>query len=89
MRRHKSLRRMEPIVLQRQGQKYKELVGEPNSLIHRTEEEVGNYPSFGEGRPIGIYQLQTSSRKFQKQAQRTSEEAERSQEPSREGQTRI
>ncbi|MBW0505639.1 hypothetical protein O181_045354 [Austropuccinia psidii MF-1] len=54
---HRAPRRMEPIVLQRQGQKDKELVLEPMSFIHRPEEIVGNEPSFGEGRPSGIYQL--------------------------------
>ncbi|MBW0583093.1 hypothetical protein O181_122808 [Austropuccinia psidii MF-1] len=73
---------MYPIVLQRQGQKYKELVEEPKSFIHRTEEGTGNDSSVGERRPSGIYQLQTSSRSVQRLAQRTSEEAERSQEPS-------
>ncbi|MBW0588218.1 hypothetical protein O181_127933 [Austropuccinia psidii MF-1] len=34
---HRTLRRLEPIVLQRQGQKYKELVEEPKSFIHRPE----------------------------------------------------
>ncbi|MBW0587846.1 hypothetical protein O181_127561 [Austropuccinia psidii MF-1] len=82
---HRTLRRMEPIVLQRQSQKYKELVEEPKSFIHRPEEGVGNDSSFGERRPSGIYQLQTSSRSVQGKAQRTSEEAERSQEPSRQG----
>ncbi|MBW0570208.1 hypothetical protein O181_109923 [Austropuccinia psidii MF-1] len=35
---HRTLRRMEPTILQRQDQKYKELVEEPKSLIHRPEE---------------------------------------------------
>ncbi|MBW0524425.1 hypothetical protein O181_064140 [Austropuccinia psidii MF-1] len=55
---HRTLRRSEPTFLQRQGQKDQELVEEPKSLIHRPEEGVGNDPSFGERRPIGIYQLQ-------------------------------
>ncbi|MBW0501460.1 hypothetical protein O181_041175 [Austropuccinia psidii MF-1] len=55
---HKTLRRMEPIVLQRQGQKDKELVEEAKSFIHRSEEGTGNASSFGR-RPSGIYQLQT------------------------------
>ncbi|MBW0568324.1 hypothetical protein O181_108039 [Austropuccinia psidii MF-1] len=75
---------MEPIVLQRQGQK-KEFAEEPKYFIHRPEEKVGNDPSFVEKRPGGIYQLQTSSRNAQRQALRTSEESERSQEPSRQG----
>ncbi|MBW0585973.1 hypothetical protein O181_125688, partial [Austropuccinia psidii MF-1] len=83
---HRTLRRMEPPVLQRQGQKDKELVEEPKSFIHRPEEGTGNDSSFGDRSPSGVYQLQTSSRSVQRQAQRTSEEAERSQEPSRQGQ---
>ncbi|MBW0582375.1 hypothetical protein O181_122090, partial [Austropuccinia psidii MF-1] len=77
---------METPVLQRQGQKDKELVEVPKSFIHRPEEGTGNDSSFGDRGPSGIYQLQTSSKSVQRQAQRTSEEAERSQEPSRQGQ---
>ncbi|MBW0495609.1 hypothetical protein O181_035324 [Austropuccinia psidii MF-1] len=73
---HRTLRRVEPTVLQRQHQKYKELVEEPKSFIHRPEDGTGNDSSFGERRSSGIYQLQTSSRNAQRQAQRTSEEAE-------------
>ncbi|MBW0526315.1 hypothetical protein O181_066030 [Austropuccinia psidii MF-1] len=79
---HITLRRLEPIFLQRQGQKDKELAEKSNSFIYRPEEGVVNDPSFGERRPSGIYQLQTSSRSVQGQAQKTSEETERSQEPS-------
>ncbi|MBW0475226.1 hypothetical protein O181_014941 [Austropuccinia psidii MF-1] len=53
---HSAIRRVEPIVLQRQGQKYKELVKEPKSFICTPEEGIGNDPSFGR-RPSGIYQL--------------------------------
>ncbi|MBW0463339.1 hypothetical protein O181_003054 [Austropuccinia psidii MF-1] len=77
---HRTLKRVEPIVLQRKGQKHKELVEEPKSFICRPEEVIGNDPSFGR-RPSGIYQHQTSSRSIQREAQRTSEEEERSQEP--------
>ncbi|MBW0537252.1 hypothetical protein O181_076967 [Austropuccinia psidii MF-1] len=84
---HRTLRRLEPIFLQRQGQKDKEFVEEPKSFIHRPEEETGNDFSFGDRRPSGIYQLQTSSRSVQGQSQRTSEEEERSQEPSRKEQS--
>ncbi|MBW0580299.1 hypothetical protein O181_120014 [Austropuccinia psidii MF-1] len=83
---YRTLRRLEPIVLQKQGQKDKELAEEPKSFIHRPEERVGNDSSFGDRGPSGVYGLQTSSRSVQKQAQRTSEEAERSQEPSKQGQ---
>ncbi|MBW0491947.1 hypothetical protein O181_031662 [Austropuccinia psidii MF-1] len=82
---HRTVRRMEPIVLQRKGQKYKELVEEQKSFICGPEEGIGNDPSFGR-RPSGVYQLQTSSRSIQREAQRTSEEEERSQEPSGQGQ---
>ncbi|MBW0500798.1 hypothetical protein O181_040513 [Austropuccinia psidii MF-1] len=83
---HRALRRLDLIVFQRQSQKDKELVEEPKSYIHRPEEGVGNVSSFGDRWPSGLYQLQTSSRSVQGQAQRTSEEAERSQEPSRQSQ---
>ncbi|MBW0514328.1 hypothetical protein O181_054043 [Austropuccinia psidii MF-1] len=66
-----------------------ELVEEPKSFIHRPEERVGNDPSFGERRPSGFNQLQTSSRSVQGQAQKTSEETERSQEQSRQGKRQI
>ncbi|MBW0591107.1 hypothetical protein O181_130822 [Austropuccinia psidii MF-1] len=82
---HRTLRRLEPIVLQRQSQKYKELVEEPKYFIHRPEEGVGNDYSFGDRRPSGVYQLQTSSTSVKRQAQKTSKEAERSQEPSKQG----
>ncbi|MBW0518314.1 hypothetical protein O181_058029 [Austropuccinia psidii MF-1] len=83
---HRALKRLEPIVLQIQGQKDKGLVEEPRSFIHRPEERVGNDSSFGDRGPSGIYQLKTSSRSVQGQAPETSEEAERSQEPSRQSQ---
>ncbi|MBW0510205.1 hypothetical protein O181_049920 [Austropuccinia psidii MF-1] len=82
---HRALRRVDPIVLQRKGQKDKELVEEPKYFIHRPEEGVGNYFSFGERRPSGVYQLQTSSRSVQGQAQRNSEQTEGYQEPTRQG----
>ncbi|MBW0545828.1 hypothetical protein O181_085543 [Austropuccinia psidii MF-1] len=78
----RALRRMEPIVFQRQGQKDEELVEKSKSFIHRPEEGTGNDSSFGERRPSGIYHPQTSSRSVQRQAPRTSEEEERSQEQS-------
>ncbi|MBW0481053.1 hypothetical protein O181_020768 [Austropuccinia psidii MF-1] len=59
---HRALRRMEPIFLQRQGQKDKELAEKSNSFIHRPEEGVGNEPNFGARRPSGVYQLQKSPR---------------------------
>ncbi|MBW0522735.1 hypothetical protein O181_062450 [Austropuccinia psidii MF-1] len=83
---HRAPRRGEPIVLQRRGQKDKELVEKSKSFIHTPEEGTGNDSSFGEGRPSGIYQLQTSFRSVQIQAQWTSEERERSQETSGQGQ---
>ncbi|MBW0576936.1 hypothetical protein O181_116651 [Austropuccinia psidii MF-1] len=68
---HRALRSIEPIVLQRQIQKYKELVEKPKSFSCRPEEGIGNDPSFGRS---GVYQLQTSSRSIQIEAHRTSEE---------------
>ncbi|MBW0535421.1 hypothetical protein O181_075136 [Austropuccinia psidii MF-1] len=59
--------------------------GEDHRTPRRPEEGTGNYSSFVERRPSSIYQLQTSPRSVQRQAQRTSEEADRSQEPSRKG----
>ncbi|MBW0521358.1 hypothetical protein O181_061073 [Austropuccinia psidii MF-1] len=77
---HRTLRRMDPIVLERQGQKDKEFVEEPKYFIHRPEERVGNNPRIGERGPSGYNQLQKSSRSVHRQAKRTSEEEERSQE---------
>ncbi|MBW0565521.1 hypothetical protein O181_105236 [Austropuccinia psidii MF-1] len=82
---HRTLRRDEPIVLQNTRSKDKELVKEPKSFIHRPDKGIGNDSSFGERRTSGVYQLQTSSINVQRQTQGTSEEAERSQEPSRQG----
>ncbi|MBW0564054.1 hypothetical protein O181_103769 [Austropuccinia psidii MF-1] len=65
---HRALRRMEPIVLQGQGQKDKELVEKSKSFIHGPEEGTGNDSGFGEERPSGVYQLQTSFRSAQRQA---------------------
>ncbi|MBW0528667.1 hypothetical protein O181_068382 [Austropuccinia psidii MF-1] len=83
---HKTLRRVEPTVFQRQVQKDKELVEEQKSFIHRPEEGTGNDSRFGERRPSGVYQLQTSSISVQRHSQRTSGEEERSQRASRKGQ---
>ncbi|MBW0494604.1 hypothetical protein O181_034319 [Austropuccinia psidii MF-1] len=54
---HRTLERVEPLVLQRQDQKYEELVEEPKSFICIPEEGIGNDYRFGR-RPSGIYQLQ-------------------------------
>ncbi|MBW0553410.1 hypothetical protein O181_093125 [Austropuccinia psidii MF-1] len=70
---HRTLGRKVPIVLQRQGQKDKQLIEKSKSFIHRPEEATGNDSRFGERRPSGVYQLQTSSRSVQRQAPRTSE----------------
>ncbi|MBW0461071.1 hypothetical protein O181_000786 [Austropuccinia psidii MF-1] len=78
---HKTLSRMESLVLQGKGQKDEELVEEPKFFIHRQEERVGNDPRFGERRTSSVNLLQTSSRT----AQRTSEETERSHKKSRQG----
>ncbi|MBW0553614.1 hypothetical protein O181_093329 [Austropuccinia psidii MF-1] len=55
---HKTLRRLELIVFQRQCQKDKELAGEPKSFIHRPEEGIGNDSRLADRRPSGVYQLQ-------------------------------
>ncbi|MBW0567070.1 hypothetical protein O181_106785 [Austropuccinia psidii MF-1] len=70
---HKSLRRLEPIVLQQQGQKYKELVEEPKSFIHRPEDRVGNDSSFKDRGPSGVYQLQKCPRTTPKDLRRSRE----------------
>ncbi|MBW0468539.1 hypothetical protein O181_008254 [Austropuccinia psidii MF-1] len=67
---HRTFRRLEPIVLQRQAEKDKELVEKSNSFIHRPEEGVGNDPSFGERRPSGVYQLQKCPRRSPKDLRR-------------------
>ncbi|MBW0521967.1 hypothetical protein O181_061682 [Austropuccinia psidii MF-1] len=77
---HRTLRGLEPIVLQIKSHKDKELVEEPKSFIHRPGEGIGNDSSFGDRRPGGVHQLKKSYRSVQRQAQRTSEEAERYQE---------
>ncbi|MBW0505572.1 hypothetical protein O181_045287 [Austropuccinia psidii MF-1] len=55
---HRAPSMMDSIVLQRQGQRNEALGEEPKSCINRPEERVGNDPSFGEGRPSCINQLQ-------------------------------
>ncbi|MBW0555570.1 hypothetical protein O181_095285 [Austropuccinia psidii MF-1] len=66
---HRTLRRVEPIVLQRQGKKDKEFVEEPKSFICIPEEGIGNDPSFGR-RPNGIYQLQKHPKRSPKDLRR-------------------
>ncbi|MBW0480806.1 hypothetical protein O181_020521 [Austropuccinia psidii MF-1] len=83
---HRTLRMLEPIVFQIQGQQDKVLVEEPKYFIYGPEEGIGNDSSFGYRSSSGVYQLQTSSRNIQRQAQMTSEETERSQGPARKGQ---
>ncbi|MBW0554094.1 hypothetical protein O181_093809 [Austropuccinia psidii MF-1] len=70
---HRTLRRLEPIVLQREGQKDKELVEEPNSFIHGPEERVGNDSSLGDRGPSGVYQLQKCPKKSPKDLRRNRE----------------
>ncbi|MBW0544235.1 hypothetical protein O181_083950 [Austropuccinia psidii MF-1] len=82
---NRTLRRIECIVLLRQVQKDKELAEEPNYFIYRPEERGGNDPSLVERSPSGINKLKPTPRSVQREAQRTSEEAERSQEQSRQG----
>ncbi|MBW0471990.1 hypothetical protein O181_011705 [Austropuccinia psidii MF-1] len=59
---HRTLRRMVPIVLQRQVQKDKEWVQEPKYFIYRPAEGVENDPSFVERRSSGINQFQKGPR---------------------------
>ncbi|MBW0545369.1 hypothetical protein O181_085084 [Austropuccinia psidii MF-1] len=66
---HRTLGRMEPIVLQRQGQKDKELVEEPKSFICRPEDGIGNDPSFGR-RPSGVYLLHKHPKRSPKDLRR-------------------
>ncbi|MBW0552044.1 hypothetical protein O181_091759 [Austropuccinia psidii MF-1] len=76
---------MESTFFQLQGQKDEELAEEPKSLIHRPEERAEKDPILGERIPSDIKQFQTISISVQRQAQRTSEEAGRLQEKSRQG----
>ncbi|MBW0545814.1 hypothetical protein O181_085529 [Austropuccinia psidii MF-1] len=73
---HRTLRRLEPTSLKRQGQKDKKLVEEPKYFIHRPKEgkELEMTPAWEKEGPV----VSTSSRIVQRQAQRTSEEADRS-----------
>ncbi|MBW0588963.1 hypothetical protein O181_128678 [Austropuccinia psidii MF-1] len=50
---HRTLRRVEPIFLQRQGQKDTELVEEPKYFICRPEEGIGNPPEASKEKPKG------------------------------------
>ncbi|MBW0510157.1 hypothetical protein O181_049872 [Austropuccinia psidii MF-1] len=65
---HGTLIRMESLFWQRQSQKYKELVEEQNSFIHRPTEGTGNDARFGERRTSSFSKLQTSFRTVQEQA---------------------
>ncbi|MBW0522993.1 hypothetical protein O181_062708 [Austropuccinia psidii MF-1] len=65
---HRTLRRVEPIVLQRQGKKDKELAEEPKSFICRPE-AIGNDPSFAR-RSSGVYQLQKHPKRIPKDLRR-------------------
>ncbi|MBW0545129.1 hypothetical protein O181_084844 [Austropuccinia psidii MF-1] len=64
---------MEPPVLQRQGQKDKELVEEPKSFIHRPDEGTANDSSFGDRGPSGSHQLQKWPKKSPKDLRRSRE----------------
>ncbi|MBW0575488.1 hypothetical protein O181_115203 [Austropuccinia psidii MF-1] len=70
---HRTLRRMEPPVLQRQVPKDKELVEEPKSFIHTPEEGTGNDSSFGDRGPDGVYQLQKFPKTSPKDLRRSRE----------------
>ncbi|MBW0534659.1 hypothetical protein O181_074374 [Austropuccinia psidii MF-1] len=64
---------------------HQEFLGQEKTIELLGEDGPGNDSNFGDRRPSEIYQLQTNSRSVQRQSQGTSEEAERSQEPSRQG----
>ncbi|MBW0564963.1 hypothetical protein O181_104678 [Austropuccinia psidii MF-1] len=49
---HRNLRRLEPIVLQRQSQKDKESLEEPKYFIHRPEEGVEMTPALKTEGPV-------------------------------------
>ncbi|MBW0587688.1 hypothetical protein O181_127403 [Austropuccinia psidii MF-1] len=66
---HRTLRRVESKVFQRQGQKDKEWVEEPKYFIYRPEEGIGNDHSFGI-RPSGVYQLQKHPKRSPKDLRR-------------------
>ncbi|MBW0541966.1 hypothetical protein O181_081681 [Austropuccinia psidii MF-1] len=70
---HRGLRRIESIVLQRQGQQAKGLVEEPKSFSHRPEERVGNDTSFVEGKSCGIKKLQKCPKTSSKDLRRSRE----------------
>ncbi|MBW0579704.1 hypothetical protein O181_119419 [Austropuccinia psidii MF-1] len=70
---HRTLRRVEPPVLQRKGQKDKEMVVEPKYFIHRPEEGTGNNSSFGDRGPSGVYQLQKFPKTSPKDLRRSRE----------------
>ncbi|MBW0590080.1 hypothetical protein O181_129795 [Austropuccinia psidii MF-1] len=72
---NRDLGRFDSIFLQRQGQKYEELVEEPKSFIHRPKKEQEMTPALEKKGSV----VSTSSRTFQ----RTSKQTERSQEKSR------
>ncbi|MBW0500932.1 hypothetical protein O181_040647 [Austropuccinia psidii MF-1] len=74
---HRALRRMEPIVLQRQGKKIKNWLKNQSLLSIDQKKELEMTPALEEKGPVAS----TSSRSVQRQAQRASEEDERSQEP--------
>ncbi|MBW0511026.1 hypothetical protein O181_050741 [Austropuccinia psidii MF-1] len=59
---HRNIRRLEPIILQRQSKKDEELVEEPKYFIHRPEEGIGNDSSFGDRRHSGLSKLQKCPR---------------------------
>ncbi|MBW0500224.1 hypothetical protein O181_039939 [Austropuccinia psidii MF-1] len=57
---HRNLRRIESLVLEIQGQKYKELVEEPKSFLNRPKGGTRNSPSFGERKTSSVKKLQAS-----------------------------
>ncbi|MBW0540941.1 hypothetical protein O181_080656 [Austropuccinia psidii MF-1] len=66
---HRTLRRVDPIVLQRQGQKNKQWVKNQSPLSVDQKKELEMTPALEE-----VPVVSTSSRSIQREAQRTSEE---------------
>ncbi|MBW0585436.1 hypothetical protein O181_125151 [Austropuccinia psidii MF-1] len=78
---HKTLRRLEPLSYKDKVKKIKNLLKKQSLLSIDQKKELEMTPALETDAPVAS----TSSRSVQGQAQRTSEEEERSQEPSRQG----
>ncbi|MBW0507561.1 hypothetical protein O181_047276 [Austropuccinia psidii MF-1] len=63
---HRAFRRLQSILLQRKGQKGKDLVEERKYFMSRPRETTGNHPSIGERRTSSRKQLQNYPKTIQK-----------------------